>query len=424
MVFSYSQIAAPSADTPKIISIASTAGSSSASKAVDSGIATDAPGPSAPSAATTGPDTSSPPASKPAPSSLATQPEAGPSRPPAPRLKHLILDAGPLLSLTPLRHLAETYHTTPAVLAELRDPKAREHWDRLALTGVDVKVEQPQPEAMARAMAFARKTGDYAVLSQTDLGVVALTLQYELRENGEVNVRKEPGEKKVRAEEGEKVQGGVAAEAAPQGSETAAQAQTVEGVDEAQDALADEEAESSGDESSESGDEAGADEADEQEASPPTDLAITETLDATHLDSASISNPERKSTPSSTKKVQTTNNEDDPESDGGEWITPSNLAQHRSKDLGLLPSTSPNAQQVTLAAAAMTGDFAVQNVLLSMGLGLVGEGGKRISKVKSWVLRCHACFKLVLLVYRLVTPTLPDCPGSRPRADVVVGAPS
>jgi RNA-binding protein NOB1 len=35
----------------------------------------------------------------------------------------------------------------------------------------------------------------------------------------------------------------------------------------------------------------------------------------------------------------------------------------------------------------------VQNVLVQMGLGLVGEGGKRIKSVKSWVLRCHACFK-------------------------------
>jgi RNA-binding protein NOB1 len=42
----------------------------------------------------------------------------------------------------------------------------------------------------------------------------------------------------------------------------------------------------------------------------------------------------------------------------------------------------------------MTGDFAVQNVLLQMGLALVGTEGKRIQKVKSWVLRCHACFKI------------------------------
>jgi len=42
----------------------------------------------------------------------------------------------------------------------------------------------------------------------------------------------------------------------------------------------------------------------------------------------------------------------------------------------------------------MTADFAMQNVILQMGLNLVGVEGKRIEKVKSWVLRCHACFKI------------------------------
>jgi len=32
--------------------------------------------------------------------------------------------------------------------------------------------------------------------------------------------------------------------------------------------------------------------------------------------------------------------------------------------------------------------------LLQMGLNLVGLEGRRIEKVKTWVLRCHACFKL------------------------------
>jgi RNA-binding protein NOB1 len=64
--------------------------------------------------------------------------------------QHLILDAGPLVSLTPLRHLAKAFHTTPMVVAELRDPKSRAHWQQLGLMGVDVKVEMPKPEVMAR----------------------------------------------------------------------------------------------------------------------------------------------------------------------------------------------------------------------------------------------------------------------------------
>ena len=43
-------------------------------------------------------------------------------------------------------------------------------------------------------IAFAKKTGDYAVLSQTDLSVIALTYQYEVEANGEEHIRSIPGQ--------------------------------------------------------------------------------------------------------------------------------------------------------------------------------------------------------------------------------------
>jgi RNA-binding protein NOB1 len=244
---------------------------------------------------------------------------------------------------------------------------------------------------MARVMAFARKTGDYAVLSQTDLGVVALTLQYEVQENGEVNVRKEPGEKKA-------AKGAAAAGVGSVGKAEPALFAASEGAEEVPVGEAAEESDAESVEVSEPVPEqtqasepvadrsTSSEEAEEAAETAPidqTDAQLSNTLESTHLTPSSSSSTPKDAAPAE---------ESDPESDG-EWITPSNLTKHRSKDLGLLPSTSPNAAQARLAAAAMTGDFAVQNVLLAMGLGLVGEGGKRIAKVKSWVLRCHACFK-------------------------------
>lgn len=96
----------------------------------------------------------------------------------------------------------------------------------------------------------------------------------------------------------------------------------------------------------------------------------------------------------------------DPADDDG-WITPKNVSKQKARDLGLLPGTDSSADgngngkgkgknkapEGPVEVACLTGDYAVQNVLLQMGLGLVGEGGKRIGRVKSWVLRCHACFK-------------------------------
>ena len=99
---------------------------------------------------------------------------------------------------------------------------------------------------------------------------------------------------------------------------------------------------------------------------------------------------------------------DDPsdEDDGeGEWITPSNVALHKSRALHLVPDEPVNggkgkgknkaAEQIKVGC--MTADFAMQNVLLQMGLSLVGVEGKKIDRVKTWVLRCHACFKCVFM---------------------------
>lgn len=67
-----------------------------------------------------------------------------------PKCKNLVLDAGPLLSLSPLRGLAETYYTTPQVLAELKDSRAREHFEKLGLlSGVKVAVKSPDPVSLS-----------------------------------------------------------------------------------------------------------------------------------------------------------------------------------------------------------------------------------------------------------------------------------
>lgn len=64
--------------------------------------------------------------------------------------KHLVLDAGPLLSLSPLRGLAQTYYTVPQILDELKDKRAREHFERLGLSaGVSIEVKGPATTSVA-----------------------------------------------------------------------------------------------------------------------------------------------------------------------------------------------------------------------------------------------------------------------------------
>jgi RNA-binding protein NOB1 len=95
--------------------------------------------------------------------------------------------------------------------------------------------------------------------------------------------------------------------------------------------------------------------------------------------------------------------------DEGEWITPENISLHKARALGLTPSdhdsTTAKDREV-IPVGCMTADFAMQNVLLQMRLSLVGMEGKKIQKVKTWVLRCHACFKYVRPLFWASSPLI------------------
>ncbi|KAJ3334161.1 Nin1 binding protein [Blyttiomyces sp. JEL0837] len=80
------------------------------------------------------------------------------------------------------------------------------------------------------------------------------------------------------------------------------------------------------------------------------------------------------------------------EDDGeGEWITPSNLSKMNAKLLG--QDKSKVTIDLNVKVACMTSDFAMQNVLLQMNLRILSADGLLITRLKSWVLRCHACYK-------------------------------
>jgi len=54
----------------------------------------------------------------------------------------------------------------------------------------------------------------------------------------------------------------------------------------------------------------------------------------------------------------------------------------------------PQGPLINERTACVTTDFAMQNVLLQMGLILLSVDGMQIRRLKSWVLRCAACFKI------------------------------
>lgn len=78
------------------------------------------------------------------------------------------------------------------------------------------------------------------------------------------------------------------------------------------------------------------------------------------------------------------------EDDGKGWINTSNLASHKGK-FGAQKKPSAVASEPP-SVTCMTNDFAMQNVLMQIGLKICAADGQVIDSVKQFVLRCMACY--------------------------------
>ena len=77
--------------------------------------------------------------------------------------------------------------------------------------------------------------------------------------------------------------------------------------------------------------------------------------------------------------------------DNDGWITAENIHKVKSELFG--PTLSEKqSEDAMIKIGCISTDFAVQNVLLQMRLGLFAPEGYRIRQLKNWLLRCHACY--------------------------------
>lgn len=106
-------------------------------------------------------------------------------------LKALVIDSGAIIRGhgTNFHRRSERFVTVQEVLEEIRDSKSR---DLLASLPYELEVRSPSDDAMQAVAAFARKSGDFAALSLTDLKLIALTYTIEKEITGGANIRTEP----------------------------------------------------------------------------------------------------------------------------------------------------------------------------------------------------------------------------------------
>lgn len=295
----------------------------------------------------------------------------------------LILDAGPLIANTTLP-AAHAYLTTPSVLAELRDEGVRLRLQ--SLHGLQTRA--PSRASVAFVRTFAKKTGDAEVLSAADIGIIALSYELECEANGgDWRLRNTPGQARING--------------APPVREAVETDRTLTETDNRQvDDIPTEHLPAK----------------EQQKDDTRTTDALTESVASLKVSSETNSTESPKDEPIAVpdesieliqeEQVEAEEEEEEGEDDDDDWITPSNIKKHQEKDNNI----DATAQDVkTMKVACATHDFAVQNVLLQIGLNLVSGEGKRISSVKTWVLRCHACFKVTR---KMDLKFCPSCGGA------------
>lgn len=72
----------------------------------------------------------------------------------------------------------------------------------------------------------------------------------------------------------------------------------------------------------------------------------------------------------------------------GEWVTPENVNVQRRVAQAATRSRKPKS-----SVACCSTDFALQNVLLQMGLRLLSANGLMITSLRTWATKCTACYR-------------------------------
>jgi len=256
--------------------------------------------------------------------------------------------------------------TTTSVLAEIRDPQSRLLAKELFK---DYKIRNPLKQAVNIVKDFAIKTGDLGVLSKTDIEVIAAAVEI-IVERGLLS--------KLNS--------------APKDAENVAPRLEKEAQD-AEDQI-DRELTNNEENPEEN-------QCEDQEQGEAKQESSNETLETEPLcqdtqceDQEQQENQtqgellhehkvEEDSTSKANKMWVEGRDFDKDEEDG--WITKDNYRKMQDSKSEYTDSENE------LGVAIMTSDFAMQNIILQMGIPLLSADGMRITKIKSYVLECFTC---------------------------------
>lgn len=296
----------------------------------------------------------------------------------------IVLDAGPLLKNEPtvstLISQCENLLIVPSVIDEIRDENARSRMRTTLLPFLNIR--SPSENSLRFVTDFSRKTGDLAVLSRTDLLCLALTYELEIERTGNdrLDAFRQKGTNGSPPRK-EQAASGDESEATNQSPTIEVQPTRDTGRSQEPNAVAPLEAATS-DQGCVTDGSQGLTEADKAKA-VSTGLGEFNFADENlQQDCTAASGQEL-------PKVEQIEADSD-FSDAEGWITPKNVKKHQAKDTNGSTVPIPDNQQIQVAL--LSGDFAMQNVCLQIGLNLLSPSLQRVRNIRTYILRCHACF--------------------------------
>ena len=332
----------------------------------------------------------------------------------------IVLDAGPIInndpSVSSLISQAEELVTTPDIISEIKDANTRA---RITSTLIPfLKLRSPSPDSLKFAKEFARKTGDLPVLSIPDIRLIALTYELECERNGgDWRLKRVPGQKrtngplpgKTKTQEEIDDIGSMSqckdhqfAQAKETKQETnrtfppslngtlEQEALKVEGscdqtigpvtgnIDSSISKVGSENYEKSLSSQIPSA----------ERSASNNEQSITEQLAKLEVESRKQETPGIDSGAAHVPQSP----QIDSDADSDDWITPSNLKKWQENSNNSMSASIE--ERTTLQVAAITTDYAIQNVLLQINLNLLSPSFQRIKYIKTFLLRCHACFSV------------------------------
>lgn len=321
------------------------------------------------------------------------------------KVKHLVVDSGAIIKGTNLAVLAENFWTVPDVLDEIRDKRARAVLEQLPFT---LQTREPSAESMTAVINFARKTGDFAYLSLTDLRVMALSYMLEVEANGSEHLKTSPQNSQTISRDAK----GRLVSPAPtlpckyygtaMGCKYGAECKFLH-----DDSVAEQNANAKVDilcryfntvDGCKFGDKcpfvhdasAVAPAAKEEDEPSAVEGPVSDSVRNADVKSRILGG------------FGASSNAGANDDDGKNWIHSDNFGKFLSSPFG--DSTGVEAISAEMQVACITTDFSMQNVLLQIGLRLLSSEGMVIKRVKQWILKCVACFTTSTEMERVFCP--------------------